>query len=119
MEIDLLRAGMHTVAAPVDKVAAHRHDYLVSVNRARQARKSFELYFIQLRQQLPTVGVPLANGDPDVPLDLQSVLQRVYDAGRFRSRIRYEKAPIPPLPPPEQSWASELVAAAGAKPPAT
>jgi hypothetical protein len=38
---------------------------------------------IGLDYPLPTFGVPLMEGDADVPLDLQACFQEVYDVGDF------------------------------------
>src|SRR5262249_49747299 len=75
VEIDLLRRGPHVLAVPEELAKAQgAYDYLISVNRARGAREEFELYPRNLRQRLPRIRVPLAEGDPDVLLDLQAVL---------------------------------------------
>ena len=51
----------------------------------------FELYPLKLRQRLPRLRVPLAEGDPDTTLDLQAALEQVYLDGRYHRRIRYSQ----------------------------
>ncbi len=109
MEIDLLRVGHSVVAAPDWLVRAKRpYDYLASVNRAKPPRKKFEAYPTVLRQRLPRIRIPLAEGDADVTLDLQAAVEKVYEAGAYAARIDYQKPCEPPLAEPDQKWAWEL-----------
>lgn len=110
VEIDLLRAGPHILSVP-EWVARGQgnYDFLVCVNRAEGKRDKFELYPRRLRERLPRVRIPLAEGDPDVPLDVQAALERVYQVGSFDERIDYRQPCVPPLPPNEQAWAAEHI----------
>jgi Protein of unknown function (DUF4058) len=115
VEIDLLRTGMHVVAVP-EAVARRQgpYAYLVCVNRAVRSRFRFELYPRGLPHRLPRIRVPLAEGDPDVILDLQAVLEKTYDPGCYRERLRYDQPCHPPLPDSDTEWANSLLANAGA-----
>ena len=105
VEIDLLRRGRHVLSVPEARVAALRpYDYLVCVNRW-QRRNRFELYASRLRQHLPRIRLPLAEPDPDVPLDLQEALERVYEGGDYMLRFRYDEPCEPPLADADQQWA--------------
>jgi hypothetical protein len=116
VEIDLLRGGPHVVAAPSDWLRRlGSYDYLVSVERSGR-RGRFEVYRRALRHALPVVSVPLAGGDPDVPLKLQEAIRQVYDAGRYRARINYTRPCFPPLSDQDQAWANERIRAAGLLP---
>jgi hypothetical protein len=110
VEIDLLHAGPHVVAV-AEWMARGSGNYhsLVCVNRAQGLREEFELYPRGLCERLPRVGIPLAEGDPDVPLDVQAVLEQAYEAGAYRDRLPYDKPCQPPLPPDEQTWAEQRV----------
>ncbi len=110
VELDLLRAGRHVLAVP-EGLARRRcaYDYLVCVNRAGSTRNTFELYPSRLRDRLPRVRIPLASGDRDVPLDVQAVLARTYQAGLYRELLRYPEPCAPPLSPEDQAWAAERV----------
>ncbi len=113
IEIDLLRRGPHVLAVPEWLVRQHAsYDYLVSVNSAEGMRDRFRLYPRQLRQPLPRIGVPLADGDPDVVLDVQAVLAQTYEAGSYRERLRYDRPCVPPLSVEDQAWADERIRAA-------
>jgi hypothetical protein len=110
VEIDLLRQGPHVLAVPEAVAAQLRpYDYLVSVNRAAGTRSRFQLYARRLRERLPRVRIPLADTDPDVVLDLQTVLERTYEAGAYEDQINYGAACMPLLPPEEQTWANECI----------
>jgi hypothetical protein len=63
-----------------------------------------------LREPLPKLPIPLREGEPEPMVDLQGVLQRVYDgAGYARQIYRYE--PEPKLTPADAAWAKETLAA--------
>lgn len=110
IEIDLLRRGPHTMAVPEWIARQHAsYDYLIGVNRAEGRRNCFHLYPRPLRQRLPRIGVPLADGDLDVVLDVQAVVEQTYEAGSYRERLRYDRPCIPQLPAEDQTWADELI----------
>jgi hypothetical protein len=84
VEIDLIRAGRHTVAvAPkvLGPPVEGSHSF-ICVSRAGNERR-FEVYRIPYRDRLPAFRVPLRSTDPDVPLDLQPLLDRCYRTGRY------------------------------------
>jgi hypothetical protein len=112
VEIDLLRGGQHVLAAPEWAVrGSGSYSYLICVNRAEGRRDFFEWYPRQLRQRLPRIRVPLADGDPDVVLDVQAVLAQTYEAGSYHERLRYDRPCIPSLSAEDQAWADELIRA--------
>jgi hypothetical protein len=111
VEIDLLRGGAHTTAVPLElaREKAGLFDYHVSIRRFDRPRQ-FLLYPIPLEKKLPTIMIPLLPGDPDVPLNLQAIFQRVYDAGPYRRVIVYGVDPVdPPLTTRQQAWAEEIL----------
>lgn len=113
VEIDLLRDGEHTVAVPQSAVEQYRsYDYLVSINRARGFRSDFNTYPRSLRERLPRIRIPLANGDRDVTLDIQAAIAQTYEAGSYRDRLKYNADCVPPLSAEDQAWATELIRAA-------
>ena len=81
-------------------------EVLVCVNRWPK-RNRFELYARKLRERLPCIHVPLAEPDPDIPLDIQTALEQVYEEGRYARRIRYDEPCEPPLSEKDQGWANE------------
>jgi hypothetical protein len=117
LEIDLLRSGPHTLAAPERELRAEagRWDYLVSLHRAGAAGE-FETWPRTVRQRLPLVTVPLTESIADAALDLQAAFDRVYDDGFFGRAINYRAEPDPPLASDDAAWADQLLRQAGLRP---
>lgn len=109
IEIDLLRRGKHVLFVDERLARMKPYDYLVSVNRAEECRERFELYRRSLRERLPRVRIPLGEGDPDIALDLQSVLAQTYEMGSYRATLPYDKPCAVELTPEDQAWANELI----------
>jgi hypothetical protein len=104
LEIDLLRSGQHTVAAPREALLRRRpYHYLVSLSRGNR-RHECEVWGIPLASRLPRVRVPLSGTDPDVSLDLQDVFQRVYEAGAFARVLDYSQPPTILLGKADAEW---------------
>jgi hypothetical protein len=106
IEIDLLRAGAHSTAVPLDLAvaAAGSFDYHVCVHRSDHPTDFF-VYPIKLEARLPVMTIPLLAGDPEVSLDLQTVFDRAYDAGAYDRAVRYDLATVePPLRPEQAKW---------------
>lgn len=108
IEIDLLRAGDHF---PIDP-RLPACDYLVHVSRKRK-RPRASLWPIRLAQRLPTIPVPLREGDPDVQIDLQAILTSAYDRAGYDAIINYREEPDPPLTPEQAVWADAVLRKAG------
>jgi hypothetical protein len=114
VEIDLLRSGRRIVGGPhvieaVSKMEP-RVDYLVSVSRSwrRGARLAHQLFPFTLRDMLPCIPIPLREGETEVPLDLQYVLNLAYDSGPYRrGAVDYLVDPVPPLETGDQAWADQ------------
>jgi hypothetical protein len=104
VEIDLLRGGEHTVALPPEALPPSSYRAVLSPGAHRQRR---EVYPIPLREPLPRLPVPLLDGEPAIVLDLQAVLDRVYEVGAFDRRLDYEAPPPPPaLGEEDRAWSS-------------
>jgi hypothetical protein len=102
VEIDLLRGGQRMPLAPRPS-----RDYCVVVSRAED-RPEVDVWSIAIRERLPVIPVPLRHGDRSAHLDLQDVLNRVYDAAQYQLYI-YNNQPEPPLSADDQRWASEIL----------
>jgi hypothetical protein len=111
VEIDLLRRGQRTFSGmPLLKC-----DYLARASVRSDASRS-KAWPMRLSERLKTIGIPLKEGDPDAPLDLQAVLNTVYDRAGYDLVIDYRKPCDPPLTPEQVTWAKDVVAqAAGTK----
>jgi hypothetical protein len=111
VEIDLLRSGAHTVAVPEERLrrAAGEYDYLVCLHRFDRF-EDFFVHPIRINQPLPRIHVPLLPEDGSVPLDLQEVFDRSYDAGPYSREIDYGRdEPDLPLTTEQQAWAHQLL----------
>lgn len=107
LEVDLLRAGTHTVAASASRVPTP-HDFLICLHRG-SAGGRFTVWHGTVREHLPRVLVPLRAPDADVVLDVGAALNSVYDAGAFSRRINYNLEPDPPLSPDVAAWSDTLL----------
>jgi hypothetical protein len=104
LEIDLLRRG--TRLWPVE--ALPETAYIAALIRAGHIRA--DVWPIGLRDQLPTLPVPLQHPDPDVPLDLRAALETVYDEADYSLTLNYdEPPPEPPLAEEDAAWVREQV----------
>jgi hypothetical protein len=113
LEIDLLRSGLHTVAAPREALLRRgTYHYLVSLSRAHR-RQECEVWAILLSSPLPRVRVPLAAPDPDVELNLTQVYQQVYEAGAFDRVVDYTQPPKIPLSKADAEWVAEQLRSSG------
>jgi Protein of unknown function (DUF4058) len=107
VEIDLLRSSRTRLTVTWDDVPTlKRSDYLVSAWRADD--QDVSVWPISLRERLPTVKIPLREGDAELPLDLQAVFDRVYAEGRFSS-TDYARPLNLPLSPTDRDWAAGLI----------
>jgi hypothetical protein len=108
IEIDLLRSGERMpLEKPVPKAA-----YYIILSRV-QKRPVVEVWPVQIWDKLPTIPVPLLHPDPDVPLDLNSVVASVYERGAYDRIIDYRQPPPPPLTDEEAQWIDRWLRAKG------
>src|SRR2546426_4201822 len=89
--------------------------YYVTLSRAHR-RPVVEVWPIQLWEKLPVIPVPLLDPDPDVPLDLGTVVTAVYERGAYARLIDYRLPPPPPnLPEVEAAWLDKYLRAQQAR----
>jgi hypothetical protein len=101
------------LSVPFDRIPeGHRSPYAVC---ARRGWKPFEIeyYRIPLRERLPAISIPLRPADPDVALDLQSLIDQCYESGRYGDDINYREEPDPPLSAEDAGWANALLCEQG------
>lgn len=110
VEIDLLREG--------DRTANFRRvepaDYPVYLSRASSPRTGY-VWCISLRERLPVIAIPLRGEDPDVPLDLQTVLGSAIERGSYDLDTDYTRDPMPPLTAEQSQWARQVTASRAAR----
>lgn len=109
LEVDLLRGGRRPSVTTPLPVAP----YFIFLSRAEQ-RPQIAIWPLALQQALPVVPVPLRGPDPDVPLDLNQALQRIYTSARYDLRIDYQQQPpTPALSSEELAWIDAHLRTAG------
>ncbi|MEM9004358.1 MAG: DUF4058 family protein [Cyanobacteria bacterium P01_F01_bin.86] len=103
-EIDLLWGGKAMPVLGLQSSTAYR----ILVSRSDQ-RPAADLYTLSLLQPLPAIPVPLKSGDTDLVVDLQALLNQVYEEARYAIRIDYSTSlPAPLLSADEQAWIESL-----------
>jgi hypothetical protein len=105
VEIDLLRDGDRL---PMGKPKPQPADYYILVSRAEDYPR-VAVWALTVRDPLPTIPIPLKDGDPDVSLALRPCLDRAYDDARYGDEIDYAQPPDPPLREPDAEWAREFL----------
>jgi hypothetical protein len=102
LEIDLLRAGERP------EEARGHGDYYALLRRV--GSDEAEVWPIDLRDPLPTIGVPLSPGYDDVALDLQLALDLLFERYRYAELLDYAAPPpAPPFVPADARWIAEQV----------
>src|SRR5207247_10039712 len=71
-------------------------------------RQRHELYVLALRQRLPVVPIPLRERESPVMLDLQALVEQVYETGRYDD-LGYGAKLDPPLGGEDAAWAEALL----------
>ncbi len=93
LELDLLRQGQRVpMQQPLPSAA-----YFIFLSRAGE-RPLTEVWPTQLDEPLPTVPLPLRDGDNALPLDLQAAFTSAYDLLGYDLLIDYDQPPDIPLP---------------------
>lgn len=112
VEVDLTRTGRRILMLPPDRTPpSHRTTYQACVFRAAKPN-TVEVYAMPLSSRLPTLSIPLREGDRDVALELQSVVARCYRNGRYDD-LNYAAEPRPPLSPHDEQWMDGLLRSKG------
>jgi len=103
IEIDLLRTGN---PLPINYCKAT--DYRVLVSRV-DLRPMAQLYPFNLRDPLPCFTLLLRRGDEEPPVDLNELVQTIYQAAALDLMIDYRQQPVPPLSQADFEWAQTLL----------
>ncbi len=104
VEIDLLRGG-----EPLPVFGdSHNSDYRVLVSRSNQ-RPIADLYLFNLPDPIPAFPLPLRPEDVEPVLDLQALINQVYDRAGYDFEIDYTPGAAPPLSEADAAWADSLL----------
>ncbi len=104
VEIDLLRA--------FDSMPLRQNnipwDYRILINRSEQRPQS-DLYGFNLPEPILCFPLPLKNLEESTEVNLQKILEALYDRAGYEYRIDYQQ-PVPPpaLSPANQAWMAQL-----------
>ena len=104
VEIDFLRGGPRL---PVDGLP--QTHYVALVSRVAE-RPRVGLWHWNVRDALTELPIPVLDGDPEAKLDLNAILDEVYDAGGYAEFI-YSGPPEPRLTSEDAAWADGLLTA--------
>jgi Protein of unknown function (DUF4058) len=102
VEIDLLRGGR-----PMPDANRPDCTYSVVVSRPED-RPRCGFWPIGLKERLPEIPVPLRRDDGEARIDLQEVLNHVYDVFGYEDFV-YSGTPDPALSPEDARWSREVL----------
>lgn len=100
VEIDLLRGGLR---APTIHPLRKQTDYCVLICRGSE-RPRAEAFEWSLRDELPTIPIPLRPGDAESSLNLQVAFEDVYGRARYDLRLDYSRELSPSPRPADVDW---------------
>ncbi len=98
VEIDLLRDGQRMPM--LDPWPDSPYTLLV----ARATTQLCRVWLAHYRAPLPRIPVPLAEPDPDIPLEVQPMIDEIYQRFRYLRSVDYGKPLTPPLDAAETGW---------------
>lgn len=104
IEIDLLRDGR-----PMDILDNYiQSDYSILVSSFKQ-RPRADLYPFNLSQDIPKFPLPLYEGDKEIIVDLQVLINGIYERASYDLVIDYSQEPVPNLSEEDKIWVDELL----------
>ena len=106
VEVDLLRGGKRVLAVG-DIPPSHHSEALVCISPGWK-RTRRELYALPLSRKLPIIPIPLRPQEKRIRLDLQALIDQVYQAGRYND-LDYAQSLDPPLSPEQTAWLHTLL----------
>jgi hypothetical protein len=112
VEIDLLRGGHDALGLPWNVMpAATESHYRTSVRRPSRPNQ-VELYLLPLRRRLPGIRIPLREGELEVVLDLQPLVDQAFEDGGYAA-LDFARDPDPPLSAEDARWLDDRLREAG------
>jgi len=106
VEIDLLRSGQRMPMLDPWPDSP----YTILVARAKKYDRC-QVWPVHFRMPSPSIPVPLAKPDPDIPLNLQPMIDAIYQRSRYERSIDYSKPLTPPIDPAETAWLEQRLLA--------
>lgn len=109
VEIDLLRSGQHVLLAALEFIPpAKRRTCMMSVH----SRNRTKVFGSALQEPLPVIPIPLRPQDREATLDIQQIINQVYDRGRY-AKLNYQLDPEPAFSPEDAEWIDALLRSRG------
>ncbi|RCJ14609.1 hypothetical protein A6S26_10910 [Nostoc sp. ATCC 43529] len=102
VEIDLLRQGN-----PMQMVGNFLPSLYRIVVSDSETRPKAKLYGFNLQDEIPDFSVPLRAGEPKPIINLNLLLNDIYNQGSYDLRINYSRPPIPTLSEADMAWVNE------------
>jgi Protein of unknown function (DUF4058) len=104
VEIDLIRA-FTPMPLRQDNIS---WNYRILISRSEQ-RPQADLYGFNLPEPIPCFPLPLKNPEENIEVNLQNILEALYDRAGYEYRIDYQQ-PVPPptLSPENQTWIAQF-----------
>ena len=62
-----------------------------------------------MRDRIPDIPIPLRPNEAEPILDIQTILQQIYQRGRYDMAIDYTQQPKPTLNEVDLIWVKELI----------
>ncbi|GET39283.1 DUF4058 family protein [Microseira wollei] len=110
VEIDLLRAGKPMPVLDSDIEA----NYRILIGRGNE-RPMADLYLFNLPDAIPSFPLPLRRGDVEPIVDLQTLINSIYERAGYDYVIDYNSETVPQLSESEAAWADGLLREKGLK----
>ena len=104
IEIDLLRGG-ESMPMLSNEI---KSDYRILVSRSNK-RPQADLYAFNLNENIPKFPLPLREGDREPIVDLQDLINSIYERASYDLVIDYSQEPIPELGEEDKIWVDELL----------
>ncbi len=105
VELELVLQGQTVLDADLTNVADRQ--YICCVTRAGRPVKH-EIYGTVISKRLPRVRLPLIADERDLVLDVQALVNRVYDRC-FEGNVDYSKDPGVPLSVEDHKWLEQVL----------
>ena len=108
VEIDLLRQAQ---PLPMNGQEITSH-YRIVISRSSE-RPQGDLYAFNLPQEIPLFPLPLQTQDQEPQVNLQELLNTLYDQGSYDLVLDYGQDPLPPLSKDDLTWVNEVLQSRG------
>jgi hypothetical protein len=104
VEIDLVRTGeaMPFFGTNIES------QYRILISRG-DCRPHADLYAFNLQDVIPLFPLPLRSEDIEPVIDLQALLNEIYEIGGYDLVMDYTREPVPPLSESDAIWADALL----------